>query len=105
MSADLKFCMRDPLIAFSIGFTIEFGIAVALFVTGGSLTVDYPWLRISQLPGTEISLRLFVRSGIFHRYGGMYTVSVVAILIQAFGFALIALGLLYIYRLLRTRQT
>jgi hypothetical protein len=91
--------LRDVVAAAGFGTATACLLALCSFLTSGNLTTDYPWLYIFQMPGTEIALRLFGKSGLLQGYSSALVVQVTAILIQAFIVGMMTLGALYIYRL------
>src|SRR5437868_10217282 len=101
--SDSKKGLRDLIIAGLLGFSIEVFFAVFTFMTSGRLTEDHPWLNIVQMPGGEISLRLFGRTGVLHHYSGVLQAQALAILIQSFIFATMILGMICVYRLIKSR--
>ena len=93
--------LRDIIVAFLVGFVAESLLAVRAFMTNSQIGGDHPWLRIFQMPGAEISLQLFGRSGALSRFAGVFQAQACAILIQSAIFASALLGVIYVYRSLR----
>jgi hypothetical protein len=93
--------LRDISVALIVGLVSESLLAVRSFMTNGEILGDHPWLRIFQMPGAEISLQLFGRSGALHRFAGVFQAQACAILIQGAIFASAILGVIYVCRMVR----
>jgi hypothetical protein len=91
----------DLIVAVLVGLIAELSLAALSIYHCCDITEDYPWPHILQNPGTEISLR--VSKSVLRSYSGPFEASVLAIVLQALIFALMTLGLLYIWRMFKNR--
>src|SRR5260370_39537830 len=86
--------LSDLTIAVAVGVVTEAILAFRGFELGSDLVVRHPWLQVSQMPRALMSELLFSHSGLFQAM-------IYALLIQAVLFSLVALGVIYAYRLIR----
>ncbi len=88
--------LSDLTIAATAGTVTEAILAVRAFELGSELMGRHPWLEISQMPGAQISERLFHQSGIVQAL-------IFALFVQGVIFTVIILGVIYAYRLIRAK--
>jgi hypothetical protein len=88
--------LRDLKRAALVGAATEAILAWFAFEAGSELVAKHPWLEISQMPGAQIAELLF------HHIGVAQSLTF-AIAFQGAGFMIIALGILYAYRLVQAK--
>lgn len=86
--------LRDMKIAAAVGIVAEALLALRAFKLGGNLVGRHPWLEISQMPGAPIAERVF-------NHRSVSAALTFAVIFQGATFTIIALGMLYGYRVVR----
>lgn len=91
----------DLVVAVTIGVIAELLLATHVFQVASALAPAPAWLEASQMPGAFIANRLEER----FRWFSSWTMAFACISIfQALLFILVALGIIYAYRILRGQQ-
>ncbi len=94
--------LRDIGIALIAGAVAEAILVVAGFELGSDLADRHPWLAISQMPGLQISEQLFSHPG---SHASLFQAMTSGFLIQGTVLSVVALGVIYAYRIICARRT
>ena len=89
--------MRDLLAAVAIGAAMESLLTWRAYVVQNRLTERHFWLEMSQMPAFDIAQRIARDIGYFQALAFI-------LVFQATLYALITLGIIYAYRLVRARM-
>jgi len=88
--------LRDVKAAVLLAAIVEFLLVLTALKTASELTVRHFWLEVTQMPGAEISERLFGHKGLIAAIPSVF-------LIQWSIFTVLILGCVYCYRIVKSR--